>query len=55
MHYAEDGDQLGIEDFDMPFGGRLDPKNRWVRLAGIMPWEHIEEIGLVLPNLSPLR
>ena len=30
----------------MPFGGRLDPKNRWVRLAGIMPWEHIEEIYL---------
>ena len=46
MYYAEDRNQLVIEDFYMPFGGRLDPKNRWVRLAGIMPWEHIEEIYL---------
>lgn len=46
MYYVEDRDQLVIEDFYMPFGGRLDPKNRWVRLAGIMPWEHIEEIYL---------
>lgn len=30
----------------MPFGGKLDPKNRWVRMAGIMPWDHIEEIYL---------
>lgn len=46
MYYAEDRDQLMIEDFYMPFGGKLDSKNRWVRLAGIMPWEHIEEIYL---------
>lgn len=43
MYYAEDRDQLMIEDFYMPFGGKLDSKNRWVRFAGIMPWEHIEE------------
>lgn len=35
-----------IEDFAMPFGGTLDPQNRWVRLAGIMPWDHIERIYL---------
>lgn len=38
MYYIEDKDQLVIEDFTMPFGGELDPENRWVRLAGIMPW-----------------
>ena len=42
MYYIEDKDQLVIEDFTMPFGGELDPENRWVRLAGIMPWDYIE-------------
>lgn len=28
----------------MPFGGKLLKKNRWVKLASIMPWEHIEQI-----------
>ena len=28
---------------EMPFGVELDPENRWVKLAGIMPWEKIEE------------
>jgi len=46
MYYIEDKDQLVIENFSMPFGGKLSPKNRWVRLAGIMPWEQIEEIYL---------
>ena len=46
MYYVEDKDQLMIEDFSMPFEGKLDPNNRWVRLAGIMPWDHIEEIYL---------
>ena len=46
MYYIQDTDQLVINDFDMPFGGKLDPENRWVRLAKIMPWDHIEEIYL---------
>ena len=33
-----------MEEFSLPFGGRLLRDNRWVRLAGLMPWEHIEEI-----------
>ena len=28
----------------MPFGGKLLKTNRWVKLASIMPWEHIEQI-----------
>lgn len=28
----------------MPFGGRLLAENRWVKLAGIMPWDMIEDI-----------
>ncbi len=27
----------------MPFGGTLDPENRWVMFASLMPWEGLEE------------
>lgn len=46
MYYIEDKDQQVIENFSVPFGGKLSSKNRWVRLAEIMPWEHIEKIYL---------
>lgn len=46
MYYSTDYDQLPLEDFYLPFGGSLDPKNRWVKLSRIMPWEKIEEIYL---------
>ena len=44
MYYRSDEDQLTMEEFFQPFGGRLRKDNRWVRLAEIMPWRHIEEI-----------
>ncbi len=25
------------------FGGTLDPENRWVLFASLMPWEELEE------------
>ena len=30
--------QLAFEDFYLPFGGKLRRDNRWVRLAGMIPW-----------------
>lgn len=27
----------------MPFGGTLDPDNRWVLFSSLMPWEELEE------------
>lgn len=33
-----------MEGFRMAFGGHLSAQNRWVKLAELMPWEHIEEI-----------
>ncbi len=50
MYYQEDRDQISMEEFFLPFGGRLRKDNRWVRLAGIMPWDRIEEI--YIQNLS---
>jgi hypothetical protein len=35
--------QLSIEDFHVPFGGTLDPGNRWVLLADLIPWQEMEE------------
>src|SRR5690625_5845926 len=30
-------------DFFLPFGGELDEQNRWVQLANMIPWAHVEE------------
>ncbi len=35
--------QLKIEEFVLPFGGKLNPKNRWVQLDQLIPWEEIEK------------
>ena len=42
MYKTQCSGQIGIEGFRLPFSGRLDVQNRWVKLAGIMPWEMIE-------------
>ena len=43
--------QLSIEDFHVPFGGTLDPENRWVLFASLMPWEELEET--YAPQFNP--
>ena len=35
--------QLRFEDFVFPYG-KLDKGNEWVRLAGMIPWDRIEEM-----------
>ncbi len=44
MYRPEDREQLFIEDFYLPFGGKLRKDNRWVRIGEIIPWTYIEEI-----------
>lgn len=36
--------QMTIEDFMLPFGGKLSTENRWVKLSKLMPWDLIEDI-----------
>jgi hypothetical protein len=36
--------QTTIEDFILPFGGKLSAENRWVKLSNLMPWDMVEEI-----------
>jgi transposase, IS5 family len=35
--------QPEFPDFYLPFWGKLDPENRWVKLARVIPWHLIEE------------
>ena len=44
MYHRHDYDQLSIEEFFLPFGGKLRKDNRWARLAAMMPWEYIDEV-----------
>ena len=43
MYYHEYTNQMRIEEFVLPFGGKPSPENRWVKLSEITPWEKIEE------------
>ncbi len=36
--------QLTLDGFHMPFGGKLNPKNRWVKLSEIIPWDDFAQI-----------
>ena len=40
--YKKQSKQLGMTDFGMPLGLKLDPKNRWVKKAETIPWDEIE-------------
>jgi len=44
MYYKQNPDQETIEDFFLPFGGKLRADNRWIKLSKMMPWDKIEEI-----------
>ena len=41
--YKEQESQVSVFEFQMPWGGHLNPENRWIKLAEIMPWQEIEE------------
>jgi IS5 family transposase len=40
--YRKTERQLPLENFHLPFGGELDPDNRWIKLANIIPWDQFE-------------
>lgn len=42
MYRKPDG-QMFLEEFVLPFEGKLRKDNRWVKLAKIIPWDEIEE------------
>jgi transposase, IS5 family len=42
MYRQESPKQQSFEDFYLPFGGHLNPNNRWIRLAQLIPWDEFE-------------
>lgn len=46
MYRSNSSEQLEFPDFYLPFSGHLDPENRWVVLARLVPWKLAEEIYL---------
>lgn len=42
MYRTQDRRQLELENFHLPFGGHLNPQNRWIQLAKLIPWEEFE-------------
>jgi hypothetical protein len=42
MYKEESKVQQKLEDFYLPFGGHLNPKNRWVVLSKRIPWDKLE-------------
>jgi len=42
MYVFQHTGQLSIEEFYSPFGGELDPNNRWVLLHKLIPWMSLE-------------
>jgi len=43
MYRKKNKCQLSINEFHLPFGGKLDPDNRWVLLSELIPWQELEE------------
>ena len=45
MAYEKDSKQLSFYDGPSQFEGvDLDPENRWVKLADIIPWDLVEDV-----------
>ncbi len=44
MYHKKNRQQLEFPNFYLPFSGYLDPENRWIVLARLVPWELAEEI-----------
>ena len=43
MYKHNERQMIMPEDFYLPFGGKLNPKNRWCQLAAIIPWAEVED------------
>lgn len=43
MYKYSDNQIMLPHEFFLPFGGKLNPENRWCKLAALIPWSRIEE------------
>lgn len=42
VYKVKNNPQLSILDFDQPLGLHMNPENRWIKLAKIVPWDRYE-------------
>lgn len=42
MYKTVDKSQITFFDFNQPMGLHMNPNNRWVRMAEIVPWDEFE-------------
>jgi transposase, IS5 family len=43
MYRRQRTNQMNIDDFILPFGGKLKADNQWIKLAELMPWDEIDK------------
>lgn len=43
MYKAKDKSEYSFFDFNQPLGMHMNPENRWIRLAELIPWDEYEE------------
>lgn len=43
MYKKDKKHQFSLSDFNQPIGLKMNPENRWVKKAALIPWEAIEE------------
>ena len=48
MHTGDDmykfaSKQISFEDFNQPLGLKMNPENRWIKKAELVPWDEIEK------------
>ena len=43
MYKKERNRQFGLTDFNQPIGLKMNPENRWIKKAELIPWEEIED------------
>ncbi len=42
MYKAKDNVQFSFDDFNQPLGMKMNPNNRWILLANLIPWDEYE-------------
>lgn len=47
--------QIALCEFDWPFQNKMDPENRWIKLAQCVPWDALSEVYCQSMNASQGR
>ncbi|MBP3819174.1 MAG: hypothetical protein J6H31_12830 [Butyrivibrio sp.] len=42
MYKKNQNHQFSLGDFNQPMGLKLDPENKWIKKAAMIPWDEIE-------------